>query len=113
MALGGVGQRDLYGAGGWDRARGVATIDVFGSPARRFSAGPRGYSRPDERIYDDVCQALARDREIDSSEIEVVVVGGEVTLGGSVPVRWMKLRAEAVTDTVPGVVDIQNRLRIV
>lgn len=112
VALGGVGQRDLYGAGGWRAERGVTSIDVRGEAPRRPPPGPRGYRRSDERIYEEVCESLGRDREVDSSNIEVHVSGGEVTLSGSTRTRWMKLRAEAISDTVPGVVEIHNQVRV-
>jgi osmotically-inducible protein OsmY len=113
VALSGVGQRDLYGAGGWRQERGVDSIDVFGGGlGQPRAAMPRGYRRSDSRIYEDVCEAIAVDRTLDSRELEVSVVAGEVTLSGTVPARSMKLRAEAIADRVLGVIDIHNRLRV-
>jgi hypothetical protein len=112
VALGGVGQRDLYGSGGWGGERGADAIDVFGEGARS-RPGPRGYRRPDSGIFEEVCEVLLRAAEIDARGIDIEVRGGEVILSGVVPHRWMKLRAEALIDGVPGVLDIQNRLRVV
>ncbi|MFX7506872.1 SWFGD domain-containing protein, partial [Acinetobacter baumannii] len=52
--------------------------------------GPRGYSRSDERVREDVSDRLTDDAYIDASDIEVTVSGGEVTLTGMVPDRHTK-----------------------
>ena len=74
--------------------------------------GPKGYQRSDARIREDVCDRLADAPFIDASDIEVVVKEGEVTLSGTVANREQKRRSEDVIDTVPGVKDVQNRLRV-
>lgn len=74
--------------------------------------GPKGYHRSDERIFEDVCEALMRHPGIDASEIEVVVNEGVVLLRGLVPDRWMKRAAEWVCEGISGVKDIQNELAI-
>lgn len=70
--------------------------------------GPKGYRRSDERIHEDICEALARDPDIDARDLEVIVREGEVTLTGSVEDKWMKRAAEDVTEGVHGVRDVQN-----
>lgn len=74
--------------------------------------GPRGYTRSDERIREDINDWLMEDSFIDASDIEVSVVGGEVTLSGTVDNRDMKWRAENLAADVLGVKDVNNRLRI-
>jgi osmotically-inducible protein OsmY len=74
--------------------------------------GPKGYSRSDERIREDVSEALANDGELDASEIEVEIAGGEVTLTGTVDSRESKRRAEECAEGCSGVKDVQNRLRV-
>ena len=74
--------------------------------------GPKGYRRSDERIREDVCDRLADHPQIDASEIEVEVHNGEVTLAGTVDNRYAKRLAEDIADTVSGVQDIHNRLRV-
>ncbi len=74
--------------------------------------GPRGYRRSDERIYENVCEWLMSDGRIDASDIEVDVHNGEVTLNGTIADRQAKRRAEEVSEKVPGVTDVQNRLRV-
>jgi osmotically-inducible protein OsmY len=59
-----------------------------------------------------VSEALARDGELDASEIEVSVERGEVTLNGTVPNRWSKRLAEDLTQDLPGVKQLHNRLRV-
>lgn len=73
--------------------------------------GPKGYTRSDERIREDVCDSLSDDDELDASDITVTVKGGEVTLEGSVPDRRAKQRAEDLAEAVSGVRDVDNKLR--
>ncbi|MGA0588675.1 BON domain-containing protein [Dyella sp. KRB-257] len=74
--------------------------------------GPKGYRRTDERIHEDVCEALAHDPHVDASEMEVKVKDGVVTLEGEIPSRHMKHRAENCADSCSGVKDVDNRLRV-
>ena len=91
-----------YGQGrSWDRNR--------ESYAGR---GPKGYRRSDERIRDEVSDALTADPQVDASEITVQVVSGEVTLSGSVATREQKRRAEDSAERIAGVSDVTNNLRV-
>jgi hypothetical protein len=74
--------------------------------------GPKGYQRSDERIREDVCDRLAQDDALDARNITVTTIKGEVTLEGSVPDRFSKHRAEDIVDSVSGVSDINNRLKV-
>ncbi len=74
--------------------------------------GPKGWQRSDERIREEVCEALARHPEIDASDIEVKVQGAEVTLSGNVTERETKRIAEDVVERVFGVKDVQNQIRV-
>lgn len=74
--------------------------------------GPRGYTRSDERIREDVCDGLTDDPALDASEIEVTVAGSEVTLSGTVGSRAERRRAEDDADRVSGVIHVQNNLRV-
>lgn len=74
--------------------------------------GPKNYTRSDDRILEDVCDALTDDPEIDAGNIEVTVSGGEVTFTGTVDTREAKRRAEDSADSVTGVRDVHNRLTI-
>ena len=74
--------------------------------------GPRGYQRSDERIHEEVCERLTRHGHIDASDIEIDVHEGEVTLTGMVTDRQAKRLAEDVAESVTGVKDVHNRLRL-
>jgi len=74
--------------------------------------GPKGYQRSDERIREDVSDALAAHPHVDASEIEVSVNGGEVTLTGTVDSREAKRQAEMALDEIPGVTQVHNQLRV-
>lgn len=73
--------------------------------------GPKGYSRPDQSIFEDVCQRLTADGDVDASEVEVHVENGEVTLSGSVDTRFQKRRAEDVAASIHGVKDVHNKIK--
>ena len=72
--------------------------------------GPKGYSRPDERIRDDICEILTQHGDIDASEIEVKVVAGVVTLSGSVDSKITKALSEEAIERLSGVKEIHNEL---
>jgi hypothetical protein len=74
--------------------------------------GPKGYRRSDERIREDVSEALSRHGQVDASEITVEVRGGEVILTGSVDSREAKREAERAVENEPGVREVQNQLRV-
>jgi hypothetical protein len=74
--------------------------------------GPRGYHRSDERICEDVCEALSQDPYLDASSIEVTIDHGVITLEGEVTSRQLKHRAENCADACSGVKDIENHLRV-
>lgn len=111
-----------YGAQGFGTSSGYTEPgrfgESFGTPGRtstrgRFTGrGPKGYTRSDERIREDVSDRLEQHGEIDASEIEVRVSNGEVTLEGTVEDRWMKRMAEDLVEDCPGVKQVNNRIRI-
>jgi hypothetical protein len=74
--------------------------------------GPQNFTRPDDRILDDVADRLTREPVVDASEMHVDVKDGVVILAGSVPHREMKLLAELICAGCSGVVDVDNRLRV-
>jgi hypothetical protein len=74
--------------------------------------GPEGYQRSDERIREEICERMARHGTLDASAIRVDVESGIVVLEGAVDSRWAKRVAEGLVDSVRGVKDVQNRLRI-
>lgn len=74
--------------------------------------GPKGYTRTDERIKEDVSDALMEDADLDASDIEVSVKKGEVTLQGQVATRQDKRRAEDCAEACAGVADVQNNIKV-
>jgi osmotically-inducible protein OsmY len=74
--------------------------------------GPKGYTRSDEKIREDVNEKLYHDSHIDASEIEVEVNDGEVKLTGSVDNRMIKRRVEDLVEAVSGVRDVENHLKV-
>ena len=101
---------------GWGSgaARGEDRSAWSGSaPTGRFTGrGPRGYQRSDERIREDVCDRLTIHGDIDASNVEVEVVGAEVTLRGTVETRGSRRLAEDVAESVPGVRHVHNEIRV-
>lgn len=74
--------------------------------------GPTGYTRSDERIREDACDALTDDWDVDARQISVSVNDGEITLDGTVPSRQQKRRAEDCVEYLSGVQHVQNNLRV-
>lgn len=90
-------------------------FSVYGNwtiPGPHMGSGPRNYQRLNEQIHEDVCERLTQHGQIDAREIEVRVDGDEVILSGYVPDRRMKRMAEDVAESIHGVRDVQNHLRI-
>jgi osmotically-inducible protein OsmY len=75
--------------------------------------GPKNYQRSDDRIREDLCERLSFDDDVDASEIEVQVAGATVTLTGTVHDRREKRRAEDIAESVLGVKDVQNQIRLI
>lgn len=79
---------------------------------RRYRTGPKGYTRSDERLREDICERLMLADSVDPTEVSVTVKEGKVVLEGSVPNRGMKHTIEDLVDAAPGVQDIENRIRV-
>jgi hypothetical protein len=77
----------------------------------RMGRPPRNYTRTDDRIREDLCEAIIRAQDIDASEMEVLVQGFEVTLVGVVDDRDDKRRIEDIAQETPGVTEVHNQLR--
>jgi osmotically-inducible protein OsmY len=73
--------------------------------------GPRGYRRSDERIGEEISERIARSGAW-ADDVEVSVNGGEVTLTGMVDDRREKLIIEEISDSVYGVKDVHNQIRV-
>lgn len=111
---GGVYSSGTYGSG----AEFYSVTGMYTNPLLEHShgkhrgKGPRGYTRSDDRIHEEICVRLTEHPLIDASMMDVVVENGEVTLTGEVHDRRMKHMAEDVVDSVSGIRDIHNKLRV-
>lgn len=73
--------------------------------------GPKGYTRSDERIHEEVAELLSQGH-LDASGIEVAVKEGEVILQGTVASGHDRRLAEELIEHCRGVKDIDNRLKV-
>jgi hypothetical protein len=83
-----------------------------GRSGQHTGRGPKGYRRSDDRINEDVSEALSQDPDLDASEIEVKVQNGEVVLTGTVEERQFKRMAEEIAERCSGVQDVRNEIRV-
>lgn len=109
--------RDRRGPYRTDEYRNMDFARAFNTPDRREKGphrgkGPKGYTRSDERIREDLSDRLADDDMVDASEITVSVAKGEVTLDGTVASRAERRAAEDCADECSGVTHVQNNLRV-
>ena len=74
--------------------------------------GPKDYRRSDDRIREDVCDRFSDDTYLDASGIDVKVDSAEVVLTGTVERREDKRRAEDLAESISGVSNVQNNLRV-
>lgn len=106
---GGYGQgQSNYGQGGYgnyNRGEGW-------NQGPHSGRGPQGYQRSNERIQEEVCEALTRHGHVDASGINVRVEQGEVILEGTVTSRREKRLAEEAVESLSGVKDVHNHLRV-
>jgi len=78
-----------------------------GSPRKR---SPKGYTRSDERIREDVCDRLT-ESYLECEEVTVTVKNGEVVLAGRAPSGETRRQIERVAEGVPGVQEVTNQIR--
>ena len=83
-----------------------------GESAKHAGRGPRNYKRPDESIMEEINRELTYHAKIDATDIDVAVQDGEVTLTGTVESREVRRLAEDAADSVSGVRNVYNRLRV-
>ena len=117
--LGGVGPGATQGEPGqvrddreWWVRRGEAREQAHLNEGPHRGRGPQGHRRSDQRIHEDICEAMADDRLLDPTDIEVRVDDGEVVLEGQVGSRVEKRLAEDLAERCSGVGHVQNNLRV-
>ncbi len=74
--------------------------------------GPRTYRPSDDLIGQEINSRLTQHGYMDARDIHVDVNRGEVTLSGKVNSRREKRLAEDIADSVRGVSDVHNQLRV-
>jgi osmotically-inducible protein OsmY len=67
----------------------------------------------DEEIASNVANGLSWDPDIDADKIDVSVIGGLLTLRGTVDAYWKKFQVEDIGYGITGVIDIINELAVV
>lgn len=118
----GYGRGDASERSWWDRTRDEVSSWFGDEEAERRrerdqrenyrGRGPKNYTRSDDRIREDINDRLSDDPWVDASDIEVTVNNGDVTLSGTVSERSDKRRAEDLAESVSGVKNVENRLRV-
>jgi osmotically-inducible protein OsmY len=74
--------------------------------------GSRLHRRSDDKIHEEIWELLVHNADLDASEIELHVEGGEVTLSGTVDSRDAKWLTEDLVNSVAGVREVNNRLKV-
>jgi len=69
--------------------------------------------RPDDVLARELQEILTKDPELDATEIEVEVEGGAVALRGVVDSTDARLLAEELVESVTGVREVHNNLKVV
>ncbi len=68
--------------------------------------------RSDESLAQEIREILTADPELEAVAIEVEVEGGAVTIAGEVADPDARLLAEELVESVVGVREVKNRLRV-
>lgn len=96
-----------------DTWRGRDSMGVSsGWSGRARGSAPRGYQRSDERIREDICECVMDHGDIDAEDVQIDVSQGTVTLEGTCTSRRTKMAIEEIADSVSGVQDVENQIRV-
>ena len=116
------GSRNLYYGSAWgtqrDHSYGQEApyfenySDTWMKAGPHTGRGPKGYQRSDAAIQEEACVRLTQHGNVDATKTTVRVEEGEITLEGTVSSRREKRMAEDALETISGVKDIHNRLRV-
>ena len=79
----------------------------------RAGTGPLGRRRSDDALAAEIHEILTNDPELDTTDIEIEVAGGAVTLTGTVDSGDARMLAEELVESLTGVREVHNRLRVV
>ena len=106
------------GQGGLEPTGGKAWGDTPGRLERRTpgssqpGTGPRFQRRSDDKIREEIWELLNNNADLDASEVEVHVEGGEVTLTGTVESRDARWLTEDLVNSVSGVREVYNQIKV-
>jgi osmotically-inducible protein OsmY len=106
------------GQGGLEPTGGKAWGETPGSLERRTpgssqpGTGPRFQRRSDDKIREEIWELLNNNADLEASEVEVHVEGGEVTLGGTVESRDARWLTEDLVTSVSGVREVYNQIKV-
>lgn len=78
---------------------------------RHYGKGPRNWPSQ-ERILQMASERLFFSQDVDAQNIEIRFDDGVLSLKGDVADRGQKKAAEECVESVPGVIDVQNELKI-
>ena len=101
-----------YGSSGYGGGYGSSGYGGRFGQRRSMRRGPKGYERSDERLKEDISERMYANEDFDVSDVSIEVANGVVTLDGNVDDRYSKYMLEEMVDSIPGVKDVDNRLRI-
>src|SRR5262249_55763528 len=82
------------------------------SQGPHVGVGPKGYQRNPERLKEQVCDMFEEHGYLDASDIEVNVENSTIVLSGTVESRRAKRLAEDLAESVTGVKDVDNQLKV-
>ena len=82
------------------------------APTHSRPRPPKNYTRSDDRIHEEIHDAIANDSRIDAGDVVLEVKDGKVTLYGSVAHRQMKHWIEDIAADCYGVSDVENKLTV-
>lgn len=99
---------DRLGGRGWRQG----LDDAMRRAGQYAGVGPRNWRRQDARIEEDINERLTDHPMLDATDIEISVADGEVTMKGFTDSRHAKRLAEEIVESVSGVMEIHNELRV-
>lgn len=108
------GEVPTYADRSWARAaaRGIAdVVDVIDDMVVSYVSPPALPS--DSEISTRAINMLTWDHAIDESDITVSVIGGVVTLEGTVDAHWKRSFVETKIEGIRGILSIENKLAVV
>ncbi|HXH74857.1 MAG TPA: VTT domain-containing protein [Bacteriovoracaceae bacterium] len=89
----------------------VSGVEFEGEDMAKFTT-LKGTTRSDDSIRREASEILYEHSDIESGDIELMVVDGRIYLRGSVETRYMKNLAQESLEKIEGVKDVINQLNI-